>query len=160
MVQIVSMHVLFVCTGNICRSPTAEGVFRHQAAAHGLKVTAESCGTHGYHIGAAPDPRSIHHAQLRGYDISALRASQLTRQHFGKGHLVLAMDKGHLSILNRLAPAGHKAELRLFLDTVPDLKGQDVPDPYYDGSQAFDHALDLIERGVAALIAELLQHRR
>lgn len=160
MVQIVSMHVLFVCTGNICRSPTAEGVFRHQAAAQGLKVTAASCGTHGYHIGAAPDPRSIHHARLRGYDLSALRASQLTPQHFAKGHLLLAMDRGHLSILTRLAPQGHGAELRLFLDTVTELKGQDVPDPYYDGPEAFDHALDLIERGVEALIADLLQKRR
>ena len=160
MVQVVSMHVLFVCTGNICRSPTAEGVFRQQAAVRGLNVTAASCGTHGYHIGAAPDPRSIHHARLRGYDISALRASQLTGQDFGKGHLLLAMDRGHLSILNRLAPQGHEAELRLFLDTAADLKGQDVPDPYYDGPKSFDHALDLIERGVEALIAELLQKRR
>jgi len=159
MVQIVSMHVLFVCTGNICRSPTAEGVFRHYATAHGLKITAASCGTHGYHIGSAPDPRSIHHARLRGYDISALRASKLTRKHFGKGHLLLAMDRGHLSTLNRLAPQGHGAELRLFLDTVNELKGRDVPDPYYEGPQAFDHALDLIERGVEALIAELLRKK-
>lgn len=121
---------------------------------------ADSCGTHGYHIGAAPDPRSIYHAQLRGYDLSSLRATRLNRQNFGKGHLLLAMDKGHLAILHRLAPQGHGAELRLFLDAVPELKGQDVPDPYYEGPEAFEHALDLIERGVAALIAEFLQKQR
>src|SRR5947209_5968529 len=127
------MKILFVCTGNICRSPTAEGVFRHLAAAAGLsdRVQVDSAGTHGYHVGEAPDARSCAAAAARGVDLSQLRARRVHLDDFETFDMILAMDREHLSRLEALRPNGARAEVELFLDFHPKHKGADVPDPYY-----------------------------
>ncbi|MDF3074874.1 MAG: phosphotyrosine protein phosphatase [Alphaproteobacteria bacterium] len=146
--------VLFVCTGNICRSPTAEGVLRHQAKLAGLqdRLLIDSAGTHGYHIGDPPDKRSIAAARRRGIDLSSLRARRFIRQDFEKFDYVLALDRGHFDLLRADCPKSHVARLSLFLSHLGE-NLHDVPDPYYGGSKDFEHALDLIERGCAALLA-------
>ena len=143
------MKVLFVCTGNICRSPTAEGVMRKMITGEGLEVQVESAGTHDYHVGEAPDERSQRHAERRGYDLSAQRARQVSPEDFVRFDLILAMDRGHLRQLERLRPAGHRAKLRLLLGD------RDVPDPYYGGAEGFEEVLDLVEDACRDLIAEL-----
>jgi protein-tyrosine phosphatase len=148
--------VLFVCTGNICRSPTAEGVLRHQAKLAGLadRLTIDSAGTHGYHIGEPPDKRSIAAARKRGVDLSTLRARRVAKQDFEQFDYVLALDRGHFDLLRADCPPSHVARLSLFLSHLgEDL--HDVPDPYYGNSKDFEHALDLIERGCAALLAHI-----
>lgn len=152
-------RVLFVCTGNICRSPTAEGVFRHVVAEAGLvdRFHVDSAGTHGYHVGDPPDARSIAHARRRGYDLSALRARQFTAADYADFDLLLAMDRGHLTIMRRLAPAPDRDRARLFLGCVPECGIDDVPDPYYGDERDFVQALDLIERGSRALLDALIR---
>jgi protein-tyrosine phosphatase len=151
------VRVLFVCTGNICRSPTAEGVFRFQVDAAGLGgwIEADSAGTHGYHVGEPPDSRTIRAAGRRGYRLEALRARQVAAADFADFDLILAMDRGHQRDLRRLAPGGGRAEIGLFLDYAPDLGLRDVPDPYYGGAQGFEQVLDLCEAGCRGLIAAL-----
>jgi protein-tyrosine phosphatase len=141
------LAVLLVCTGNICRSPTAEGVMRHLAEKRGLadRVRIESAGTHDYHVGEGPDPRSVRHASKRGYDLSALRAAQVGDADFETYDYILAMDGGHLRILRALAPRGARARIGLFLDASARWKGEDVPDPYYGGVEGFEHVLDMVE---------------
>ena len=146
------MKVLMVCTGNICRSPSAEGVFRELARRENLKIEVQSAGTHDYHVGEAPDRRAIAHAKKRGYDISSLRARQVTKEDFAKFDLLLAMDHGHLRILERLCPPEHRRKLRLFA------QGQEVPDPYYGGAEHFEAALDLIEEAATRLLDDLRAH--
>ncbi len=142
-----NVSVLVVCTGNICRSPTAEGVLRHLAEKRGLagRVRIASAGTHDYHVGEGPDPRSVKHASRRGYDLSTLRASQVSAEDFEAHDFILAMDRGHLRILRALAPHGARARLALFLDASAQWKGQDVPDPYYGGIDGFERVLDMVE---------------
>ena len=144
--------VLFVCTGNICRSPSAEGVFRHLVAEADLAqlIATDSCGTHGYHIGDPPDPRAIEAAGRRGVDLSDLRARKLRRDDFAAFDLLIAMDSGHAHQMRSLAPSGAEDRIHLFLDILPGLGVRDVPDPYYSGPAAFEHALDLIEQGSRA----------
>ena len=139
--------VLVVCTGNICRSPTGEGVLRHKAAERGLaeRVHIRSAGTHDYHVGEPPDPRSVRHADARGYDLSAQRAAQVSSRDFFSYDYILAMDRGHLRILRSMAAAGGKARLGLFLEASARWKGEDVPDPYYGGAEGFERVLDLVE---------------
>jgi len=139
--------VLIVCTGNICRSPTAEGVLRAKVERRGLgrQVRVESAGTHDYHVGEEPDLRSIRHARTRGYDLSEFRASQVTREDFERFDYILAMDRGHLRILRSMAPAKARARLSLFLDSSARWQGQDVPDPYYGGPEGFEQVLDMVE---------------
>lgn len=151
------LKVLFVCTGNICRSPTAEGVLRALAARAGLggRVSVDSCGTHDYHVGDPPDPRSCAHARKRGYDISGLRARMLDRDDFEHFDLLVALDRGHERILKRQAPQAAKDKVRLFMGYVPELRLTDVPDPYYEGPEAFEHALDLIERAAERLLEDI-----
>jgi len=151
--------VLFVCTGNICRSPTAEGVFRHLVATAGLSghIDTDSCGTHGYHIGDPPDPRAIEAAGRRGVDLSDLRARKLRRDDFDLFDLLIAMDSGHAQQMRGVAPSGSEERVHLFLDVVPDLGVRDVPDPYYSGPEAFEHALDLIEAGSRAWLDRVRQ---
>ncbi|APV52485.1 protein-tyrosine-phosphatase [Betaproteobacteria bacterium GR16-43] len=137
--------MLVVCTGNICRSPTGEGVLRAKAKARGMDVVIASAGTHDYHVGDAPDSRSIQHARKRGYDLSAQRAQQVAAEHFHEFDFILAMDRSHLRILKALAPKDGKAHLGLFLDSSEQWKGEDVPDPYYGGPDGFEHVLDMVE---------------
>ena len=150
------MKVLFVCTGNICRSPTAAGVFAQFVKQAGLEATiqVESAGTHDYHAGEAPDPRAQEHAKKRGYDLSALRARQVRRRDFKDFDYIVAMDHGHLAILEDNCPDAHRAKLRMLV------KGRDVPDPYYGGPEGFERVLDLIEAGCLALLSELREAKR
>lgn len=148
--------VLFVCTGNICRSPTADGVFAKLVADAGLDVRVDSAGTHGYHIGEPPDPRTVRAARTRGYDLSPLRARKLVAADYDRFDLMLAMDRGHLDIMRRLAPAGSAAQLALFTDFAPaPWHGRDVPDPYYGGAEGFTAVLDMVEAGARALLSHI-----
>lgn len=144
--------VLFVCLGNICRSPTAEGVFRARAHAAGLDVTIASAGTGAWHIGEPPDERAQGAALSRGYDLSGLRGAQVQADDFHTHDLILAMDEENLANLSALAPEGARAELRLFLDFAPGLAVREVPDPYYGGADGFDRVLDMIEAASDGLI--------
>ncbi|MFS2071746.1 low molecular weight protein-tyrosine-phosphatase [Pseudomonas sp. CT11-2] len=150
------MRVLFVCLGNICRSPTAEGVLRHKLREAGLadQVEVASAGTGDWHVGKAPDKRSQAAAKLRGYDLSAQRAQQVTRADFATYDLILAMDNSNLRHLKAMQPAKGKAELDLFLRRYQS-EIDEVPDPYYDGDQGFEQVLDLIERASDLLVIEL-----
>lgn len=139
--------VLVVCTGNICRSPTGEGVLRDLARKRGLeaRVRVASAGTHDYHVGQAPDPRTVKHASKRGYDLSDQRAAQVSKEDFHRFDYILAMDRGHLRILRGLQPTGSKAKLGLFLEASGKWKGEDVPDPYYGDVAEFEQVLDMVE---------------
>jgi protein-tyrosine phosphatase len=150
------MRVLFVCLGNICRSPTAEGVLRHKLREAGLAdhIEVASAGTGDWHVGKAPDKRSQAAARLRGYDLSAQRAQQVSRADFASYDLILAMDNSNLRHLKALQPAKGKAELDLFLRRYQS-PVDEVPDPYYDGDQGFEQVLDLIEHASDRLVIEL-----
>ncbi len=149
--------VLFVCTGNICRSPTAEGVARQMASKLGLgdRFHFESAGTHGYHVGDPPDPRTIRAARGRGYDLSAQRARRVTEFDFTHFDLVLAMGPDHLEWLQRACPREHRGKLRLLLEFSDGAAAGEVPDPYYGGADGFEEVLDLVENVVAHLIKVL-----
>lgn len=147
--------LLFVCTGNICRSPTAHGVFRHLVARAGLadRLSCESRGTHGYHVGEPPDARAISAAAARGHELSDLRARRLSPADFTQFDLLLAMDHGHLGHMRAMAPPGG-GRVALFLEEAGMGKG-DVPDPWYDGPAEFEAVLDLCEAGCQALLKKL-----
>lgn len=148
--------ILVVCTGNICRSPTGEGVLRAKAKARGIELRVASAGTHDYHVGEAPDGRSMVHALKRGYDLSAQRAQQVTRAHFQEYDWILAMDHGHFLQLKAIAPAGARAKLAMFLDTSVRWPGQDVPDPYYGGAAGFEQVLDMVEEAADAWLERIV----
>ena len=151
------VKVLFVCTGNICRSPTAEGVFKRLVAEAGMAdhVLSDSAGTHDYHVGEAPDPRSQRAAGGRGYDLSALRARQVNQGDFSEFDYVLAMDQSNLLVLRRLCPPLHSSRLKLFMEFGGDPAVREVPDPYYGGAQGFERVLDLVEQASKGLIDHL-----
>jgi protein-tyrosine phosphatase len=151
------LRILFVCMGNICRSPTAEGVFRAQVAAAGLseRILTDSAGTHGYHIGDPPDPRSIQAAKARGIDISDLRARMVRADDFQTFDLVLAMDAQNHQALGALCKAERADCVKMFLDFVPEMKRRDVPDPYYGDGAGFEHVLDLCEAASRGLLKHL-----
>jgi protein-tyrosine phosphatase len=153
--------VLFVCSGNICRSPTAEGVFRHLARSRGVlaRLRIDSAGTQDYHAGEAPDPRAMEYAARRGYDLSALRARQVAARDFDEFDHILAMDRGHLRILKALAPPDSRAQIALFLDHSASWPGLDVPDPYYGSGRGFDTVLDMVEEASDRLLAAVLSER-
>lgn len=147
--------VLFVCMGNICRSPTAEGVFRQRAEAAGLELDVDSAGTHAYHVGNPPDARSSRHALQRGYDLSAQRARQVSASDFERYDHVLAMDHENLVRLKAACPPQYRHKLALFMQYATRSDSDVVPDPYYGGPNGFDQVLDYIEDASDGLIAAL-----
>jgi protein-tyrosine phosphatase len=149
--------VLFVCMGNICRSPTAEGVFRHVARREGMldQLTIDSAGIGSWHAGDRPDLRATEHAQRRGYDLSPLRARQVTRDDFARYGWILAMDRRNLRDLEALKPAGYRGNLGLLLDFAPHVGVREVPDPYYGGPQGFEQVLDLVESACSLLLTRI-----
>jgi protein-tyrosine phosphatase len=151
------MKILFVCLGNICRSPSAEAVFRELAAreAPELGLVVDSAGTAGYHIGDPPDLRSQEAARRRGYDMAQLRARVVEPSDFERFDLILAMDENNYSVLRHRAPAAYRERVQLFLDFAPDCGMSEVPDPYYGGPSGFEHVLDLVEEASRGLIAHL-----
>ncbi|RCV87762.1 low molecular weight protein-tyrosine-phosphatase [Billgrantia montanilacus] len=152
------MRVLFVCLGNICRSPTAEGVLRQQLQAAGLseRVEVDSCGIGAWHVGKAPDPRAHEAAMRRGVNLSSLRARQLAADDFRRFDYLLAMDRANLAALHEQRPAQCPAHVGLFLDFAGHVE-REVPDPYYGGEQGFEEVLDLIDAASRGLIEEIRQ---
>lgn len=148
----MTRSVLFVCTGNICRSPTAEEVLRTRAAAAGVEVRVDSAGLIDAHAGQAPDPRAQRAAQRRGYDLSTLRARPVDAAELDTFDEVWVMDRGHLNLLRRRF--GDRANVRLFLEaTSPEgVRAREVPDPYVGDDAGFDVVLDLIEAGCRAAV--------
>lgn len=146
-----------VCMGNICRSPTAEGVMRRRLRESGLDhvVHLDSAGTHAYHVGKAPDPRARQAAAGRGYDLSGLVGRQVGAGDFETFDLILAMDQDNMANLRRVCPPGLEHKLRLFLSFSARFTGQEVPDPYYGGPRGFDDVLDMVEDAVEGLLDEI-----
>jgi len=155
------MNVLFVCLGNICRSPSADGMLRKKLAEHGLdeKVTVDSAGTGDWHIGKAPDQRSQAAAAARGYAISNLRARQVVAEDFDKFDYVLAMDKSNIENMKEFMPSGKvRTQPELILERFGNDKSiTEVPDPYYGGEEGFQTVLDLLETACDNLVLELKQ---
>ena len=153
--------VLMVCMGNICRSPTAHGVLRAMVQAQGLAhwLQVDSCGTHAYHVGEAPDRRSQLHALQRGYDLSDLRARQLTLQDFVHHDLVLVMDHENMARAQALCPPHLRHKLFGLTEFCRTLRSPVVPDPYYGGAQGFEHVLDLTEDACRGVLRHITQER-
>ena len=151
------IKVLFVCMGNICRSPTAEGVFRHVVEQAGLsdRIEIDSAGTHAYHIGEQPDRRSQAVALTRGYDLSSQQARKVKQQDFDEYHYVLAMDNDNYANLSAICSADFAEKLQLFLAYGENISESEVPDPYYGGNRGFEHVLDLIEDASAGLLTHI-----
>jgi protein-tyrosine phosphatase len=156
------MRILFVCMGNYCRSPTAEGVFRKLLAerAPHLHVEVDSAGTHDYHAGSAPDPRSCAAALARGVDLRGLRARQIVPEDFERFDLILAMDESNVSALRQRCPPHLLSRVRLFMEYAGHPSVRAVPDPYYGGPHGFERVLDLVEEASIALIDRLLEEMR
>lgn len=151
------ISILFVCMGNICRSPTAEGVFRQQAETAGLAplLHIDSAGTQGYHAGEAPDRRSQAAAARRGYDLGSIRARGVAAVDFERFDLILAMDEQNRASLLARCPAEHTHKLQLLLDYSARFPCQQVPDPYYGGNFGFERVLDMVEDAATGLLAHL-----
>ncbi len=151
------IRVLFVCTGNICRSPTAEGVFRGLVESAGLveSIEVDSAGTAHWHVGRAPDPRSAETARRRGIDIDRLRGRQVDDGDFEYFDYILAMDRDNLLELRRIGPAERHGKLRLLMEYAPDFGIDEVPDPYYGGESGFDRVFDMIEAASRGLLDEI-----
>ena len=149
--------ILFVCMGNICRSPTAEGVFRARAQQAGMaaQLHIDSAGTHAYHVGSQPDPRSTDFAARRGIDLSTQRARQVAAADFASFDRIYAMDKDNLERLRAACPAQHRHKLGLFMQFATRSGADVVPDPYYGGGNGFDLVLDYIEDASDGLLAAL-----
>lgn len=153
------VSVLFVCLGNICRSPTAEAVFRHYVENAGLSryIRVDSAGTHDYHIGDPPDLRTQRAAQQRGYDMSGLRGRQVDAGDFLRFDYVLAMDRGNLAILQSIAPPASDTRARLFLEYARHHAEREVPDPYYGGADGFERVLDMVEDAAEGLLQHICE---
>jgi low molecular weight protein-tyrosine phosphatase len=156
------VRVLFVCMGNICRSPTAQGVFEHLVKGAGLTslIQIDSAGTHAYHVGEPPDVRATQAARKRNIDLGSQRARPVTGDDFLVFDYVLAMDRSNYDDLMSLCPPGHRSKLRLFLEFANGLAEDEVPDPYYGGITGFERVLDLIELASRGLLAEIRQQHR
>ena len=157
MVKASKVSVLFVCMGNICRSPTAEGVFRHLVNQADMQdnIHIDSAGTHAYHVGNPPDSRAQQAARNRNIDLSSQRARQVTTRDFQHFDYVLAMDHSNYSDLEYICPGGHEEKLSLFLEFSTPSQEQEVPDPYYGGSHGFEHVLNLVEDAAHGLLADI-----
>lgn len=151
------LNVLFVCMGNICRSPTGQGVFEKKLQDAGIehRVFVDSAGTHAYHIGESPDRRSSMAALKRGIDLSSQRARKVELIDFENFDYVLAMDRSNLSDLLSICPQQHQHKVKLFLSYATEVQEQDVPDPYYGGGQGFEHVLDLVEAAAEGLLEDV-----
>ena len=162
-VKVISMNnnekvsILFVCMGNICRSPTAEGVFRHlvQQEGHDSWITTDSAGTHAYHVGNQPDHRTQKTALSRGIDLSDLRARQAIANDFNEFDYILAMDDDNYMLLEEICPAGLEDKLSLFLDFSNEYSENQVPDPYYGGDHGFEHVFDLVDSASRGLLEDI-----
>lgn len=154
------VKVLFVCLGNICRSPTADGVFRKLVTDQQLHdlVQVDSAGTGNWHVGKAPDRRSQAAAARRGYDLSGLRARQVNSSDFDEFDYILPMDDANFCDLQRMAPLHHQSKIRLFLEHAPQLGLKAVPDPYYEGEEGFEYVLDLVEAASTGLLSHIRHH--
>jgi len=157
MTETKKIGVLFVCMGNICRSPTAEGIFRRLVEMERLSgaIRIDSAGTHDYHIGEAPDERAQLHARKRGYDLSTIRARQIRKTDFAEFDYVLAMDRTNLLALQRRCPERHLERVQLFLSFADGLNAEEVPDPYYGGAKGFETVLDMVENAATGLLRHL-----
>ncbi len=157
MINNKKIHVLFVCMGNICRSPTAEGVFRALVAKHNFSdsILTDSAGTHAYHVGEPPDSRAQSTATARGIDLSDLQARRIVKEDFDKFDYVLAMDMDNFKILKSLCPSQHINKLKLFLDFSADYDDTEVPDPYYGGERGFEYVFDLVESASNGLLNDI-----
>jgi protein-tyrosine phosphatase len=153
----MSYRVLLVCMGNICRSPTAEGVLRKHIQMNRLgdKVEVDSAGTHGYHVGEAPDARTQRAASVRGYNLSQLRARKVAPQDLDYFDLILAMDRTNLDNLKRIATIEQQKRIKLFMDYARNFDDDEVPDPYYGLGHGFDLVLDMVEDAAQGLIEEI-----
>ena len=153
----MAYRILLVCMGNICRSPTAEVVLRNYIKNNGLGdlVEVDSAGTHGYHVGEAPDTRTQRAAALRGYNLSQLRARKVARQDLDYFDLILAMDKSNLDNLKRLASPEQYERIKLFMEYAPNFDDEEVPDPYYGLGHGFDLVLDMVEDASQGLVGSL-----
>jgi protein-tyrosine phosphatase len=153
--------VLFVCLGNICRSPTAEGVFRARIKRAGLsdRIAVASAGTGDWHVGEPPDRRAIAHAAKRGYDLRKQRARQLCEADFERFNWILAMDRANLRDVSSQRPFGYDGRVGLFLEMAPHLGVAEVPDPYYGATDGFERVLDLIEAASDSLLARIIDER-
>lgn len=160
-----ALKILFVCMGNICRSPTAEGVVRTrleramEEAPVELSVEFDSAGTHSYHVGHPPDRRAMDAASRRGVDLSPIRARMVSEQDFSEFDLILAMDRDNLAILEDMCPGEYHERLGLFLAFSGNDAVEEVPDPYYGGLRGFDHVLDLVEEAADGLIREIFRRQ-
>jgi protein-tyrosine phosphatase len=152
-----TVKILFVCFGNICRSPTAAGVFKKIVKQEGLDdhIEVDSAGTSGYHIGDSADPRSIDAASKRGIDITDHRGRRVEEADFDKYHYIIAMDNENYSNLATLCTAGNWGKLKMFLDYSNEFEGREVPDPYYGGETGFEVVLDMVESASKGLIKEI-----
>ncbi len=150
-------RVLFVCLGNICRSPTAQGVFEHLVVREKLsdQVVVDSAGTSGWHIDSAPDARTVQAAISRGYDLRALRGRKAIKEDFDRFDFILAMDQENFDVLNEMKPKEFTGHLGLFLEFASNSTKREVPDPYYGGAKGFDTVLDLIEDASEGLMAHI-----
>ncbi len=151
------VRVLFVCMGNICRSPTAESVFRALIEREGLTsdIQADSAGTHSYHVGDPPDGRTIQAAARRGVDLSRMRARKATSRDFHDFDYVIAMDEDNARHLRGLMPVDADTRLEMFLDFAPERPEREVPDPYYGGGDGFENVLDMVEAASMGLLADI-----
>ncbi|KGS24787.1 low molecular weight protein-tyrosine-phosphatase [Burkholderia pseudomallei] len=157
-----SVAICFVCLGNICRSPTAEGVMRHQVAAAGLDgaIEIDSAGTGDWHVGEAPDARAQQAARARGYDLSALRARQIGDADFERFDLVLAMDGANLAALRKRCPPQYRGKVRLLMEFAGDGSAGDIADPYFGGARGFEQVLDQCEVACRGLLDSLRETAR
>ena len=155
------VRVLFVCMGNICRSPTAQGVFTKVVQEHGLEevISVDSAGTHDYHIGKPPDERAREAAEGREVDLSALRARQVDVADFARFDYILAMDRDNLGILQALCPDDPNGKVRLFMDFAPEVSEREVPDPYWGGQRGFERVLDMVEAASRGLLDHIQAHQ-